>query len=384
VSSERRAEQVVELARANGHRVVVALDRTAGFALAAGFRPKGILLHGDSPRETLATLGYLKRRRETRHVPVCASAEADDQRDALRNGAAFTLSPDPDGPELEAAIERVMSLGLRTERKVLVLEDDEASRRAVSEFLGRAEDVEVVPVASTEEACEALDAHDIDLLVLDLQVGDTSSLALLEQLRDDPELSTMPVIIHTGKDLTRKEETQLQRHAQSIVVKTVGSPARLLDETLLHLHRAPTALPAEERQLLEDLYAADEALRDKRVLVVDDDDRNVYALTRALEAQGMIVDSADNGAEALERLDGQKVDYDLVLMDIMMPEMDGHEATRRIREQPEHRDLPIITLTAKAMREDRSESLAAGASDFITKPVDIDQLLSLLRVWLYR
>jgi signal transduction histidine kinase/HAMP domain-containing protein/CheY-like chemotaxis protein len=384
VPDEDAAERLVRLAHDADHRVVVALDRTAGFALAAGFRPSGILLHGDSQTEMLATLSYLKRRRETRHVPVCAVTPADHQREAVRTGAAFTTPPEATDEELTAAIDQVMSLGLDTTRKVLALEDDESSRRAISELLGRAEGVEVVAVGTPAEAREQLDGGDIDLLVLDLQLPDRNGFELLEELRHQDDLRTLPIIIHTGKDLTRKEETQLRRYAESIVVKTVGSAARLLDETLLHLHRAPSALPDEDQQLLEDLYAADEALRDKRVLVVDDDDRNAFALTRALESQGMHVDTAENGREALERLRAAAPPYDLVLMDIMMPEMDGHEATRRIRQLPEHHDLPIITLTAKAMREDRAESLTAGASDFITKPVDVDQLLSLLRVWLYR
>jgi signal transduction histidine kinase/HAMP domain-containing protein/CheY-like chemotaxis protein len=384
VPSEDAAERLVRLTREAGHRIVVALDRTAGFALAAGFRPSGIVLHSDSPSETLATLSYLKRRRETRHVPVCVVAAPDQEREAVRTGAAFTCPVDAGDDDLTAAVDRVMSLGLDTSRKVLVLEDDESSRRAISELLGRADGVEVVAVGSPAEAHEALGGGDVDLLVLDLQLPDRNGIELLEELRDVDELRTLPIVIHTGKDLTRKEETRLRRLAESIVVKTVGSPARLLDETLLHLHRAPTALPDEDQQLLEELYAADEALRDKRVLVVDDDDRNAFALTRALEAQGMQVDTAEHGGEAIERLRDAAPTYDVILMDIMMPEMDGHEATRRIRELPEHRDLPIITLTAKAMREDRAESLAAGASDFITKPVDVDQLLSLLRVWLYR
>jgi signal transduction histidine kinase/HAMP domain-containing protein/CheY-like chemotaxis protein len=381
---EPTAERVVRLARKAGYQVVVALDRTSGFALAAGFRPSGILLHGHSTTDALATLGYLKRRRETRHVPVCVVTAPAHDHEALRAGAAFTVEPDLAEDELEDAISRVMSLGIERSRCVLVLEDDEASRDAVSLLLGRAEDVEVTAVGSAAEARQVLAEGKVDLLVLDLQLGDSDGFELLEELRDATDHATLPVVIHTGKELTRAEETRLQRVAESIVLKTVGSPARLLDEMLLHLHRDPTALPDEDRRLLEDLYAADEALRDKRVLVVDDDDRNLFALTRVLESQGMLVDSAENGVEALDRLQGGGPAYDLVLMDIMMPEMDGHEATRRIRELPDHQDLPIITLTAKAMREDRAESLAAGASDFITKPVDIDQLLSLLRVWLYR
>jgi signal transduction histidine kinase/CheY-like chemotaxis protein/HAMP domain-containing protein len=384
VSAVEEGERVVRIAHALGHRVIVALDRTAGFALAAGFRPSGILLYGEAPTETLANLTYLKRRRETRHVPVCAVVDADHERDAMRTGAAFTVGVAPDDEQLEEAIAQVMSLGLRTSRKVLVLEDDEASRRAVSSLLGEAADIEVLAVGSPDEAREILDDGDVDLLVLDLQLPDRDGFGWLEELRDVDELRSLPVVVHTGKELSRREEAQLKQHAESIVVKTAGSPARLLDETLLHLHRATSALPDEGQRLLEELYAADEALQGKRVLVVDDDDRNAYSLTRALATQGMEVDTAENGREALALIEQAEPAYDLVLMDIMMPEMDGHEATRRIREQPEHQDLPIITLTAKAMREDRTESLAAGASDFITKPVDIEQLLSLLRVWLYR
>ena len=384
VTTTDEGERVVRLGRAAGHPVIVALDRTAGFALAAGFRPSGILLEGESPTDALATLTYLKRRRETRHMPVCAVVDPELEPDALRAGAAFTIDADPDDEQLDQAIGRVMSLGLDPSRKVLIVEDDEASRRAVSSLLEQAEDIEVVAVESPQEALEALDGGDIDLLVLDLTLPDRDGFDLLEDLRGVAELHALPIVIHTGRDLSRKEETQLRRHVDSIVVKTVGSPARLLDETLLHLHRAPSTLPDEGQRLLEELYAADEALHGKRVLVVDDDDRNAYSLMRVLAVQGLEVETAENGREAFERVRDAEPPYDLVLMDIMMPEMDGHEATRRIRELPDRQDLPIITLTAKAMREDRTESLAAGASDFITKPVDIDQLLSLLRVWLYR
>ncbi|MFA9428809.1 HAMP domain-containing protein [Egicoccus sp. AB-alg2] len=383
LSDEAAAERVVRLARAGGHRVLVALDRAAGFALATGFRPSGILLDGGSAGESLATLTFLKRRRETRHVPVCVVLDGSDHRPALRTGAAFALDADPDEAALEIAIARVMSLGLDTTRRVLVVEDDEVSRQAIGELLARAEGIEVAAVASGKEALDVLDEGRTDLLVLDLGLPGETGMKLLEEVRRRDGLRTLPVVIHTGKDLTRDEEARLRRFAQTIVLKTVGSPARLLDEVLLHLHRPASALPDDQRQELEELYAADEALRDKRVLVVDDDERNVFALTRALESQGMFVDTAEHGREALERARAAATPYDVVLMDIMMPEMDGHEATRRLRQQPGYEDLPIITLTAKAMREDRAESIAAGASDFISKPVDVDQLLSLLRVWLY-
>ncbi|GGI04537.1 HAMP domain-containing protein [Egicoccus halophilus] len=381
---EADAERVVRLAHRGGHRVVVALDRTAGFALATGFRPSGILLDGGSASESLATLTYLKRRRETRHVPVCVVGATSVQRPVLAAGAAFTTGAEPDDATLELAVARVMSLGLDAARRVLVVEDDPTARLAVAELLRRAEAIEVVEAEDADSARTALDAGDVDLVVLDLGLGEGTGLSLLEELRRSEELAGLPVVIHTGKELTRDEESELRRLAETIVVKTVGSPARLLDETLLHLHRAPSGLPVDQQQQLEDLYAADEALRDKRVLVVDDDERNVFALRRALESQGMVVDAAEHGRQALERAAGAARPYDLVLMDIMMPEMDGHEATRRLRTDERYAEVPIITLTAKAMREDRAESLAAGASDFITKPVDMDQLLSLLRVWLYR
>jgi signal transduction histidine kinase/HAMP domain-containing protein/CheY-like chemotaxis protein len=384
VADEIAAERVVTAARAAGHAVVVALDRTSGFALAAGFRPSGILLASESGTEALATLSYLKRRRETRHVPVCLLTDADHARDALHGGAAFVVTEDPDDDRLRTAIDRVMDIGLDPRRCVLVAEDDDTSREAVAALLRRAEDVAVVAVGDAASALARLREGGIDLMVLDLQLPDRGGFDLLEELRGDGELASTPVVIHTGRDLSRKEETRLQRVAQSIVVKTAGSAARLLDETLLHLHREPSALPDDQQQLLEELYAADETLRDKRVLVVDDDDRNAFALTRALESQGMVVDTAEHGGEAIDRLAHAAQPYDVVLMDIMMPEVDGHEATRRIRAMDGYQELPIITLTAKAMREDRAESLAAGASDFISKPVDIDQLLSLLRVWLYR
>ncbi|HSK24630.1 MAG TPA: response regulator [Egicoccus sp.] len=384
VSSKEEGERIVGLARAAGHRVVVAYDRTAGFALATGFRPSGILLDSGTPTETLATLTYLKRRRETRHVPVCILGDDGVERAALRTGAAFTIPVAADDDAVRRAVDRVMSLGLDATRRVLVVDDDEDQRRAVAGLLGSAEGVEIVTAGGEADAREALATGDIDLLVLDLALDDGSGIGLLEEIRTSDELRSLPIIIHTGRDLSRDEESTLRRLAETIVVKTVGSPARLLDETLLHLHRAPTALPEAQRQQLEELYAADEALRDKRVLVVDDDERNVYALTRALEGQGMIIDAAENGVVALEKATSDSAEYDVVLMDIMMPEMDGHEATRRLRAISGYTETPIITLTAKAMREDRAESLAAGASDFITKPVDIDQLLSLLRVWLYR
>jgi CheY-like chemotaxis protein len=220
-------------------------------------------------------------------------------------------------------------------------------------------------------------------MVLDLKLPKMSGFALLEKVKTDERFRGLPVIVYTGRDLTRREETRLKKYAETIIVKDVRSPERLLDETALFLHRVESRLPSEKRRMLEQLHSADEVFKGKRVLIADDDVRNVFALASVLERQGMEVQFAENGNEAIASLQADP-EIDLVLMDIMMPELDGYEAMRRIRELPQFAKLPIISLTAKAMKGDREKSIASGASDYITKPVDTDQLLSLMRVWLYR
>jgi CheY-like chemotaxis protein len=266
-------------------------------------------------------------------------------------------------------------------RSVLVVDDDEAERRSIAALIG-GEDVEVETVASSEEALERLDATRFDCIVLDLKLPKASGFALLERVKIDERHRDVPVIIHTGRALTRREETRLKRYAESIIVKDAGSAERLLDETTLALHRPPESLPPGGRRMLEQMRDADAALTGRKVLIVDDDVRNVFALTSALEAHGMDVVYAENGREALGRLQADP-EVDLILMDIMMPELDGYETTQAIRSMPALERLPIIALTAKAMKGDREKSIAAGASDYITKPVDVDQLVSLMRVWLY-
>jgi CheY-like chemotaxis protein len=217
-------------------------------------------------------------------------------------------------------------------------------------------------------------------MVLDLKLKKQSGFKLLERIRGDEALRDLPIIVYTGRDLTREEDRQLRDLSASIIVKDARSPERLLDETALFLHRVESRMPAEKRRMLEQLHASDEVFKGKRVLVVDDDVRNVFALTSLLEGHGMVVSYAENGREGIEALEREA--FDLVLMDVMMPEMDGYETTQAIRERDEWRGLPIIALTAKAMKGDRERSIASGASDYITKPVDAEQLLSLMRVWL--
>jgi CheY-like chemotaxis protein len=220
-------------------------------------------------------------------------------------------------------------------------------------------------------------------MVLDLGLGGDDGFRLLETVKGTAEFQDLPVIVYTGRELEHQDEAKLRRYAESIILKDAKSPERLLDETALFLHRVEANLPESKRQMLAQLHQKDASFHGKKVLVVDDDLRNIFSLTSVLEAQGMEVVFAENGRDALERL-RQHEDVDIVLLDVMMPEMDGYETTRAIREMEQFQNLPIISLTAKAMKGDREKSIAAGASDYITKPVDTDQLLSLMRVWLYR
>ena len=273
------------------------------------------------------------------------------------------------------------SLPRRTKR-LLVVEDNEIERKSITELLGY-EDIELVAVSSGGEALEAMLEKPFDCVVLDLRLPDMSGFELLEKLHAEPSLTDVPVVIFTGKDLSGEEQTRLKAMAKSIVLKDVQSPERLLDETALFLHRVVTELPSEKQQMLERLHGSNEVLRGRKILVVDDDARNIFALTSLLENHEMDVVSVTNGHGAIDIVRNTP-DLSIVLMDIMMPDMDGYETMREIRTSPEFRTLPIIALTAKAMKGDREKCLDAGASDYISKPVNTDQLLSLMRVWLFR
>jgi CheY-like chemotaxis protein len=300
----------------------------------------------------------------------------------LKLGAMAHVTKPVTKETLDDAFARITSFIERRVKNLLVVEDNETDRNSIVELIGNT-DVQTTAVAGGKEALDALQERPFDCIVLDLGLTDMSGFELLAQMKRDPRLAQIPVIVYTGRELSKREETELRRVTETIIVKDVKSPERLLDETALFLHRVEGSLPEPKRRLLEQLHRTDPVLQGKKVLIVDDDIRNIFALTSVLEQQQMDVVYAENGKDGIELLRSTP-DVDVVLMDVMMPEMDGYDATRAIRKLKKFRNLPIIALTAKAMKGDHEKCIDAGASDYIAKPVDNEQLISLLRVWLYR
>jgi HAMP domain-containing protein/signal transduction histidine kinase/DNA-binding response OmpR family regulator len=377
------AEILVDLARQKNFKALAALDGISGERLVHAYQPDAITLDLDLPgMDGWTLLDRLKKQPETRHIPIHIVSGTGQRHEGLSAGALAYLEKPVSKESLEHAFEEIGEYIDRSVKSLLIVEDDDAQRLSITELIGD-EDVNITAVGTAAEALALLAENRYDCMVLDLGLRDMSGFTLLETIKTNPALQDLPVIIYTGKDLSPSEETQLRRYAQTIIVKDARSPERLLDETALFLHRVEAHLPEVKRRMLEQVHTADTVFAGKKVLVVDDDVRNIFALTALLESHAMNVVFAEDGRAALDMLK-QHRDVDLVLMDIMMPEMDGYDTTRAIRQLPEFAALPIIALTAKAMKGDREKSIAAGASDYITKPVDSDQLLSLMRVWLYR
>ncbi|HEX6558125.1 MAG TPA: response regulator, partial [Longimicrobiales bacterium] len=377
------ADILMDLARDKEFKVLAALDGESGLRLVQAHQPDAITLDLDLPGiDGWTVLDRLKRHPETRHIPVHIVSGTGHRHEGLSAGALSYLEKPVSKESLENAFEQISEFIDRSVKNLLVIEDDETQRMSIIELIGE-DDVNITAVGTAAEALEQLAENRFDCVVLDLGLRDMSGFKLLETIKTDDRLQNLPVIIYTGKELSSAEETQLRRYAETIIVKDARSPERLLDETALFLHRVESKLPEAKRKMLEQVHSEDTVFNGKRILVVDDDVRNIFALTAMLENHGMEVIFAENGRAALESL-AQNPVIDLVLMDVMMPEMDGYETTRAIREMPQLANLPVIALTAKAMKGDREKSIAAGASDYITKPVDSDQLLSLMRVWLYK
>jgi CheY-like chemotaxis protein len=300
---------------------------------------------------------------------------------ALRQGAISYINKPVNRDMLQEEFKRIQKFLMGGKRSLLVVEDDMAQRESIVSLIGDS-DVRIVTVETGQAALEALGQQHFDCMVLDLTLPDVSGFDLLDQIGKLPAVRDLPIVIYTAAELSRKEVTKLKRYAKTIVVKDARSPERLLDETALFLHRSQASLPEVQRKMLEEIHALDSGLAGRKVLIVDDDLRNIFALSSLLERQQMQVLFAENGRDGIEVLEKDPT-IEIVLMDIMMPEMDGYDTMRAIRRIPRFKSLPIITLTAKAMKGDRDKCIAAGASDYITKPVDVAQLLSMMRVWLH-
>jgi len=377
------ARIMVDLAREKGFKVLVAARGTDALELAKQYQPTAVSLDVFLPDMLGWTvLSQLKQNPLTRHIPVQIITLDEDRQHGLARGA-FSFVTKPTSPEgVEAALARIKEYAKPRRKRLLVVEDDRAEQMSIAELLGH-DDIEIVTAGTGSEALRVLRRDPCDCVVLDLRLPDMSGFEVLEELRDDAGLSDVPVVVFTGRELSAEEDAELHTMARSIVVKGVESPERLLDETALFLHRIVTDLPPDKQRMLERLTSSDEDLVGRTVLLIDDDARNIFALSSVLERRGMRVLTATTGSEAIA-LAETTPDLAIVLMDIMMPEMDGYQTIRVIRQKPGFRRLPIIALTAKAMKGDREKCMEAGASDYLAKPVNTEQLLSALRMWLHR
>jgi CheY-like chemotaxis protein/signal transduction histidine kinase len=377
------ARILVDLAREKHFKVLVAHSARRGLALAQRFVPAAITLDLRlSDDDGWLVLDRLKHDPRTRHIPVHVISVHPGRNRGLRLGAVSYLQKPVTREAIAGIFEQTLDFIKRPVKNLLVVEDDPVQRQTIQELIGNG-DVHTTAVGTAAAALAALAATTYDCVVMDLMLPDQAGADLIREINRRLGLRSPPVIVYTGKDLSPREETELRSLSESIIVKDARSPERLLDETALFLHRVQSRLPESKRRMLEQIRRQDSVLTDRRVLVVDDDVRNIFALTAALEGYGMIVRFAESGQAALDLLQTDAA-FDVILMDIMMPEMDGNEVIRRLRAEGRFAKLPIIAVTAKAMKGDRERSIESGASDYITKPVDTEKLASLLRVWLYR
>ena len=376
------AETICTLARGFDFQCVIAGTADEGVSIAASQRPTAVVLDMRLPDHTgLSVLDRLKHNPLTRHIPVQVISGFDYTQAALEMGAANVLRKPVERDQLVRALVNLERKAAADEqRAVLIVEDNTVQRDSIERLL-RSEQVRTVAVSTAAEALEALRTATFDCMVLDLALPDASGHELLEKMATDEAYSFPPVIVYTARSMSSEEEQQLRRYSRSIIIKGARSPERLLDEVTLFLHRVEASLPAEQQRMLRVARSRDSVFDGRNILLAEDDVRNVFAISRVLEPHGAKLEIARNGIEALAALERRK-DIDLILMDIMMPQMDGLEAMRAIRARSDLRHVPIIALTAKAMPDDRQRCLDAGANDYITKPMDIEKLLSLLRIWM--
>ena len=368
-------------ANKKGFKCLSAASGEDGLVLASKYKPQAIILDMGLPGISgHSVLLDLKANPSVRHIPVHVISANDRSLEPIREGAVEYLMKPISKNELEEAFNRIENFVNRKIKNLLIIEDSENSRKAMRILIGNG-DVHCFEAGTGKEALELYEQNHIDCIILDLGLPDMSGFDLIQKLEDVKGHNIPPIIVYTGKELTMEENEMLQKYAESIIIKGIKSEERLLDETALFLHRTISNLPKSKQMIINSLHDKEAIFHSKKILLVDDDMRNVFALSKILQERGMEVIKAENGIKALNMLENH-ADIDLVLMDIMMPEMDGYEAMKRIRSQIKFKKLPVIALTAKAMKDDKQKCIDAGANDYITKPIDVERLLSLMRVWL--
>ncbi len=378
------ASLVMEYGRRKGFQCLAAESGEDGLNLARLHKPDAVLLDLNLPGMSgWETLDAFKRDPELRHIPVHILSASEETLDAYSRGALGFLTKPVTQEGLDEVFEKISEFLARDVHSLLIVEDDATLRAGVRQLLA-GDDVEIIEAENGATALSQLRARQFDCMILDLNLPDMTGFDLLNRIHQDQTANQCPVVVYTGRELSEEENERLLKYADSVIIKGVKSPERLLDETALFLHRVVADMPEEKRAAIRRLHDPAAVFEDKRVLVVDDDMRNAFALSRLLKDKGLKVSLARNGVKALEALEDPANKFDLILMDIMMPEMDGYETMRRIRAQPRFKNLPILALTAKAMKGDLEKCLEAGANDYLSKPVDIEKLFSMLRVWLYR
>ncbi|MGH8384230.1 MAG: response regulator [Pseudomonas sp.] len=375
------ANILFDLAHELGYHCLVAHGADEGYDLARQFIPDAILLDMRLPDHSgLTVLQRLKEHAETRHIPVHVISVEDRVEAAMHMGAIGYAVKPTTREELKDVFARLESKLTQKVKHVLLVEDDDLQRESISRLIGD-DDIEITAVGLAQDALDLLRNTIFDCMIIDLKLPDMLGNDLLKRMSTEDICSFPPVIVYTGRNLTRDEEAELRRYSRSIIIKGARSPERLLDEVTLFLHKVESRLSHDRQKMLKTARSRDKVFEGRKVLLVDDDVRNIFALTSALEQKGAVVVIGRNGREAIERLK-EVEDIDLVLMDVMMPQMDGYEATLEIRKDPRWRKLPIIAVTAKAMKDDQERCLQAGANDYLAKPIDLDRLFSLIRVWL--
>jgi CheY-like chemotaxis protein len=379
---ERFARILFDLAHELGYRCLVTHHAHDGCRLAGEQVPDAVLLDMRLPDDSgLSVLQHLKEDPRTRHIPVHVLSAEDRAEPALQLGAIGYARKPASREQLKDVFARLEAKLSQKLKRVLLVEDDLRQQESVQALIGDS-DVEIVAVSQGSSALQALAESVFDVMIIDLKLPDMSGQELLQRMAAGESRSFPPVIVYTGRNLTRDEEAELMRYSRSIIIKGARSPERLLDEVTLFLHKVETQLSSERQQMLRTARSRERAFEARRILVVDDDMRNVFALASALEHKGAAVEVARNGVEALRKLADDPQGIDLVLMDLMMPEMDGLTATREIRKNPRWQKLPVIAVTAKAMKEDQEKAIAAGANDYLAKPIELERLFSLMRVWM--